>query len=141
MNETLSDRLDIADKIQEAKAQKENKRLERITKKVDKQVLKEFNKAQEFLGHRFTIKRNHSNMYSFWFEFEPHRYLHCYIGKCVTIKDPKWKFTEYCYSLHDSRSIYRDFKYKNKEFCTDKLSTVLIEFVTLFFREEQTNGR
>ena len=137
MNETISDRIDITEKIQEAKVIKKQKRLDRIIKKVDKQVLKEFNKAKEFLGYRLTMKRDHSNMYSFWFEFAPSRYLHCYISKCITIENPKWDFTEYCYSLSNSMSIYRNFKYKNEDFHTNKLSNILIEFVMLFFKEEK----
>ncbi len=87
MNETLSDRIDIVEQCEKDKQVKEQKRQEKIIKKTDKLVEKQFNKALKILGHRLTVNRNHYNMYSFYFRIPGDNHLHWYINKHEIVED------------------------------------------------------
>jgi len=136
MNETLSHRLDIIEQIEVEKEQKEIQRIIKLDKKIDRLVVKQFNKARLILGHRLSMDKSHSNYFLFYFEVYKSVYLRCSIHKHETINDPRWDFDQNC-SL---AKVSYDFKYFNKKLKTNEISTAIIEIVNCYFKERDNDN-
>lgn len=137
MRETLSDRLDILEQIEKDKEIKEEKRKEKIIKKTDRLVAKEFDKAVKVLGHRLSVHRDHCNMYSFYFKISGYGNLYWYINKHEIIENCIWDLTIYRHWL--GSETYRNFKYLKQRFKTTEISKMLIEFVNIYYKEKQND--
>ncbi len=74
MNETLSDTLDIQAEIKDRNEKREAIKYDKYYKKLDKYIIKEFEKSKTILGHRFSYKKQHEQMYYFYFD--------CSIDRC-----------------------------------------------------------
>lgn len=139
MIETLSDRLDILEQIEKDKEIKLEKRRKKIIKKTDKLVAKEFDKALKVLGHRLSVRRDHYNMYSFYFKIDSSSYLYLYISKHEIIENCTWNLTIYNNQLHWGSKAYREFKYLKQRFKTKEISKMLIEFVNIYYKEKEND--
>ena len=136
MIETLSDTLDLQEKLEQEKEQKEVQRILKLDKKIDKLVIKQFNKARVILGHRLSMDKSHSNYFHFYFEVYKSVYLRCSIDKHETINDPLWNFDQNC-SL---AKVSHNFKYFHKKIKTNEISKVIIEIINCYFKERDNNN-
>ena len=134
MIETLSDTLDITEKIEIKNEKKQRKQEKAITKKIDKLIMKEFNKAKDILGHRLEIEKSNGNYYKFWFK-TLQGYIGCNIYKHEIIKDFTWTVSQYSPNVCDAYRYFRHFKYSSQKIKTKEISKMIIEFVNTYFKE------
>lgn len=64
---TLSTIIDNIEKKQEEAKLKEKERIKKLDSTIEKTIIRHFEAAKQIIGHRFSMKKQHSTMYYFYF--------------------------------------------------------------------------